>query len=131
MSKPDTMNFMPEPEKGDKGPKSGRVSRDARGNAVWEWSTSTGSFAREVNSQRLKRLEHPGLAIAEDEKPGTATATATATISPAQINKKASRLGYDPYQSEVIAKNVKPKKKDLRELSKWIQMKKKIDDKAD
>jgi hypothetical protein len=125
MSKSDTMDFMPEPEKADKGPKSGRVRHDERGNAVWEWSTSTGSFARDMNTQRLKRLEHAGLSIVEDEKP------TAAAQGQAQVNKTAARTGYDPYQSEVVAGKVKPKKTDLRELSKWIEMKKKLTNKQE
>jgi len=116
------MDFMPEPEKSEKGPKSGRVGRDERGNAVWEWATSTGSFKRDVTTQRLKRLEHAGLAIIEDEKP------APAVQGQAQVNKKAARSGYDPYQSDLVTKP-KPKKTDLRELSKWIEMKKKLTNK--
>lgn len=118
------MDFMPEPEKSEKGPKSGRVRHDERGNAVWEWATSTGSFKRDVTTQRLKRLEHAGLSIVEDEKP------APAVQGQAQVNKQAARGGYDPYQSDMVSKQ-KPKKTDLRELSKWIEMKKKLDRKTD
>jgi hypothetical protein len=125
MPKSDNMDFMPEPDKSDKKPTSGRVRHDERGNAVWEWSTSTGSFARDVNTQRLKRLEHAGLSILEDEKP------APAAQGQAQVNKKAARTGYDPYQSEVVAGKPKPKKTDLRELSKWIELKKKLADKKE
>lgn len=126
MSKLDTMDFVPEPEKADKGPKSGRVRHDERGNAVWEWSTSSGSFARDVSTQRLQRLEHAGLAIQEDSK------STPAAAGQAQLNKSAHRSGYNPYSSEMVDKSKdKPKKTDLRELSKWIEMKKKLADKDD
>jgi len=124
MAKQDTLDFMPEPEKSEKGPKSGRVGRDERGNAVWEWSTATGAFARDVTTQRLKRLEHAGLSIMDDEKP------APASVGQAPVNSKAARGGYDPYQSDMV-KKAKPKKTDLRELSKWIELKKKLADKED
>jgi hypothetical protein len=125
MSKTDDLQFMPTPDTGEKGPKSGRVRHDERGNAVWEWSTSTGSFARDVTTQRLRRLEHAGLSIAEDERPRTPT------DAKAQVNKSAARSGYDPYQSAIVDKKAKPKKTDLRELSKWIELKKKLADKQD
>jgi hypothetical protein len=91
---------------------------------VWEWSTATGAFARDVTTQRLKRLEHAGLSIAEDEKP------APASVGQAQVNKNATRGGYDPYRSDMVPK-VKPKKTDLRELSKWIELKKKLENKEE
>ena len=36
---------------------SGRVAYDSKGNPVWEWEASTGVFARDVSTQRLKKLE--------------------------------------------------------------------------
>ena len=59
----------PEPEeKSDVEQKSGRVTFDARGNAVWEWAMSTGIFGRNVDAKRLKKLEAPELKIAEERE---------------------------------------------------------------
>jgi len=45
---------------------TGRVKFDERGNAVWEWQVTTGAFGLEVSTQRLQKLEHPALSIADD-----------------------------------------------------------------
>lgn len=89
---------------------SGRVRFDDRGNAVWE-------------TWRGRRLEHPGLAIADEEP---------APNSPTQPNTKGGRIGYDPYQSGMLKKKKEdlPKKKDLRALSHWIQMQKGVGQKG-
>src|SRR5215207_272960 len=36
--------------------KSGRVSFDSRGNAVWEWAMKTGIFKRDIDTKRLEAL---------------------------------------------------------------------------
>jgi hypothetical protein len=36
--------------------KSGRVSFDSRGNAVWEWALKTGIFKRDIDTKRLEAL---------------------------------------------------------------------------
>ena len=125
MSKTDALEFMPAPDKGEGGPRTGRVRHDERGNAVWEWSTASGSFARDVNTQRLRRLEHAGLAVMEDEKPATPTDTH------AQVNRHAGRVGYNPYESAVVGRNDKPRKTDLRKLSQWIKLKKSLPTKSE
>jgi hypothetical protein len=96
-------------------PKStGRVKFDERGNAVWEWQIATGSFGLEVTTQRLQKLEHPALSIADD---GT-------NPNGVKANPLGAKKGYDPYDSGRLAKPAPPQKKDLRKLSEWLKLKK-------
>lgn len=99
-------------------PKSstGRVKFDDKGNAVWEWAVATGSYAREVTTERLQRLEHPALSIAEDAP------TPFDTVRP---NPLGNKKGYDPYDSGKLGKRPPTSvKKDLRRLSEAIKLKK-------
>ena len=95
---------------------TGRVKFDDRGNAVWEWSVSTGAFGREVSTERLQRLEHPALSIADDgPTPGD-------VVRP---NPLGTKKGYDPYDSGKLGKRPEaPRKKDLRRLGEFLKLKK-------
>jgi hypothetical protein len=100
----------------DSGEKStGRVKFDERGNAVWEWQVATGAFGREVTTQRLQKLEHPALSIAED---------APTPFETVRANPLGMKKGYDPYDSGKLGKKPEPAKKDLRKLSEWLKLKK-------
>ena len=94
---------------------TGRGKFDERGNAVWEWSVSTGAFGREVSTERLQKLEHPALSIADDAP------TPFDTVRP---NPLGTKKGYDPYDSGKLGKAQAPAKKDLRKLSEFLKLKK-------
>jgi hypothetical protein len=103
----------PEEKTGDN--TTGRVKFDERGNAVWEWSVATGAFGREVSTERLQKLEHPALSIADDAP------TPFDTVRP---NPLGTKKGYDPYDSGKLGKAQAPPKKDLRKLSEFLRLKK-------
>jgi hypothetical protein len=95
---------------------TGRVKFDERGNAVWEWAVTTGSFATDISTSRLKKLENESLALADD-----APSPANDIVKP---NPKGVVQGYSPYDSGLLAKTARPpaKKKDLRRLSEFIKL---------
>lgn len=95
---------------------TGRVNFDDRGNAIWEWSIATGAFGREVSTERMQKLEHPALSLAEDAPTPHETVRA---------NPLGTKKGYDPYDSGKLGKTpAPPKKTDLRKLSEVIKLKK-------
>jgi hypothetical protein len=105
-----------------KGNGTGRVKFDDRGNAIWEWSLATGAFGLEVSTERLQRLEHPALSIAEDAP------TPFETVRP---NPLGTKTGYNPYDSGKLGKAPPPAKKDLRRLSEFLKLKKQAESNKD
>ena len=98
--------------------KPGRIAFDDRGNAVYEWTDHRlEEEGEDAERARRRALAHPGLALTDDEPNPNA---------PIRNNPKGIRLGYDPYESGLLAKKEWKPKRDLRELSRWIEMKKKI-----
>ena len=97
---------------------SGRVQFDDRGNAIWEWAVSTGAFGREVSTERMKKLENPGLSLADDAP------------TPFDKVKAESRKAWSKATTPTTAASSpragpQPKKKtDLKKLSDWLQLKK-------
>jgi hypothetical protein len=95
---------------------TGRVNFDHKGSAIWEWCLATGAFGREVSTQRLHKLEHPALSLAAD---------APTPHEGVRANPLGTKKGYDPYDSGRLGKGAEPRrKKDLRRLSEYIQLKK-------
>jgi hypothetical protein len=85
---------------------TGRVGRDDRGNAVWEWAGDVADPS----------LEQAGLAIIDE---------APLPQANVRINRLASRSGYNPYESGLIErKGSRVKRRDLHELSRWIEQRK-------
>ena len=93
----------------------GQIGFDDRGNAVYEWDGSLTDEGEAGDRARNKALANPGLAIVEEESPANA---------PIRSNPKGLRNGYNPYESGLLARKGKPKRRDLRELSKWMEAKK-------
>jgi hypothetical protein len=101
--------------------KPGTIAFDELGNAVYEWSNDTLGADGELGERaRNKALQHHGLSLVDDEP---------AKNAPIQENPKGLRVGYNPYESGMLAKKERKPKKDLRELSKWVDLKRKLEKK--
>src|SRR5687767_4793217 len=92
----------------------GRIAFDDRGNAIYAWNEDQLRLDGEEGERaRRKALELPGLAMVEDEPVANA---------PIQHNTTGLTLGYNTYESGLLAQKEVPKKKTgLRELSKWLE----------
>ena len=102
----------------------GRLGVDDRGNVTWEWSDVAELKADDTlgDAERVRALVDPNLQVADDPDD---------PLNPAQNNPKGLKSGYNPYNSGALGKQSWKKKKNLRELSKWIELRKKLGDKKD
>lgn len=99
--------------------KPGEIAFDDRGNAIYAWSDDRlVEDGEDGERARQRALAHPGLSLVDDEPPANA---------PIRSNPKGLRQGYNPYESGVLAKKQLTRKRDLRELSKWLEMKRKME----
>lgn len=107
-----------EPHPADKD--AGRLAEDDLGNITWQWANDDVLQADDTAGaiERLRALVDPSLGVIDDGPPG----------SP-KHNPTGLKTGYDPYDSGTLLKaGDKRKKTDLRELSKWLETKRKLDD---
>ncbi|MEY4932971.1 MAG: hypothetical protein RLZZ403_1291 [Pseudomonadota bacterium] len=93
------------------------IAYDELGNAVWQFAPDEAGAPGSAE-QPNRTLEHPALSIVDDDPPD----------SPAiRKNVKGLRTGYNPYDSGQLAGKVTRKPRDMRELSKWIELRKKLE----
>ena len=100
----------------------GRLAVDDRGNVTWEWKDEGDLLADDTlgTAERLSALVDPNLQVADDDDD---------PMSPIKSNPKGLKKGYNPYNSGVLGTERRKKKKNLRELSKWVELRKKMAEK--
>lgn len=98
---------------------AGEVRFDERGNAIYAWRDAKLTEENQrAEKLRERALLHPGLALVDDVPPPD---------QPVVRNDKGARLGYNPYESGQLTNKPKAdKKRDMRELSKWIELKRRL-----
>lgn len=123
--KPPGKKQQPPPRAGADDPgEPGRLEMDDRGNVTWHWSDQENLQADDTlgAAERIRALVSPDLDVQEEpDNP----------LRPAQNNTKGLKTGYNPYNSGALGKQSWKKKKDLRQLSKWIELRKKMEGKKD
>ncbi len=92
----------------------GKLAFDDRGNAQYEWRDDRMlEDGEDADTRRARALSVANLVLVDDEPPPDKKAVS--------LNQKGVRQGYNPYDSGILKKEHK-KSRDLRALSKWIQM---------
>ncbi|MGH8188727.1 MAG: hypothetical protein ACREUC_19370 [Steroidobacteraceae bacterium] len=125
---------------------SGRVAFDERGNSVWEWQLETGVYSRDVNTQKLKKLELDELSIAETaqhRKPTGLGAPEKRSMPGGGFNpydnssqREAGGNPYDNASNRTRARQPPPSPpprpprspEDLRKIEEWLKLKKRLDE---
>ena len=89
--------------------KSGRVAFDDRGTPTWEWRLDTGTFSRDIDTQRLRQLqEEAAVSLAGEPVP---------------------LPGIDPYSVTTPMPPQKTPRRtldDMRKLSEEIKLKRQV-----
>ena len=112
----------PAPPSKDNDP--GHLGVDDRGNVTWEWAGEGDLLADDTlgAAERVRALVDPALQVQDDPDD---------PLNPVRSNPKGLKSGYNPYNSGALGKQSFKKKKNLKELSKWIELRKKLAEKKD
>ena len=104
---------------------AGHLGVDDRGNVTWEWNEEAPDLVADDTlgaAERVRALVDPRLQVKDDDDD---------PLNPVQSNPKGLKSGYNPYNSGALGKQSWKKKKNLKELSKWIELRKKMADKKE
>ena len=98
----------------------GHLDVDDRGNVTWQWQNDEDLIAEDAlgAAERVRALVNPDLEVKDDEPD---------LDRPGQVNPKGLKSGYNPYNSGPLGKQSWKKKKNLKELSKWIELRKRME----
>jgi len=102
---------------------AGHLGVDDRGNVTWEWNEDEPDLVADDTlgaAERVRALVDPRLQVKDDDDD---------PANPIQSNPKGLKTGYNPYNSGALGKQSWKKKKNLKELSKWIELRKKMAEK--
>lgn len=128
---------------------SGRVAFDARGNPIWEWQLESGVYSRDVNTNKLRKLDLGGLSLVDTgthpKPPGLDSQEPDESgsnempgggFNPYDSAPRVKAEGTNPYDnarslSNKLAAPQKPqpptrKATDLHKLDEWIKLRRRI-----
>ena len=72
---------------------AGKISHDARGNAVWQWGSGSDRQPMDSTSRMLKQLDVPGLTLLDDDKD-----TPPTPAEALEALKTQRATGFNPYE---------------------------------
>ncbi|HSN70136.1 MAG TPA: hypothetical protein VLT59_01450 [Steroidobacteraceae bacterium] len=103
-------------------PSSRKPGRNERGKALYGTEPRhIRPGADEADPDMIESFSPSGLSTVDDDGPASAI----------RGNERGLTRGYNPYNSGNLYKKSHKKKRDMRELSKWIELKKKLANKQD
>ena len=127
---------------------SGRVAFDARGNPIWEWQLESGVYSRDVDTNKLRKLELNELSLVDtgahkkpagpDDVPVIRKSLAgggfnpydtapTSEDNPSPYDRARTAVNKKVAESESKSKAPPARRPvDLHKLDEWIKMKRRL-----